>query len=129
MHHDQRMGEWEWVRLTEIDYNQGKWEEINMELSEARKCVKAYGRSGIEEVMDLYKDEGVLLAALKCEVEDINNSYEGQHNSDMEFTKELLGGCEPLLDQLFAYVHVDWESTTEDVMADYNECDGYYFRA
>jgi len=101
-----------------------------MKLSEARRCMKRFGRDGIVVALGSYdEDEGVLLAALECGIEDIVSSYEGKYDSDEEFVREMFEGIVPGLDDLPHYVHIDWESTARDVMMDYVECDGYYFEA
>lgn len=99
-----------------------------MTLTEAKRCVKVFGRDGVEWVLDNYSGEGILLAALDCDITDIEETYEGEHDSDERFVQGMLEGNTPGLAELPAYIYIDWESTAKDVMMDYCESDGYYFR-
>ena len=77
--------------------------------------------SGIEEEVFTIAEE------LDIPVEDVEEAYNGQWNSDEEFVEELLDSCGDLPELPF-YIHIDWESTARDVMMDYSEHDGHYFR-
>lgn len=80
--------------------------------------------NGVEEaVIDAY-------ASLVGEeyIEDIEEAYQGKWASDEWFVQELLDGTGELPTDLPAYIHIDWESTARDIMMDYMEQDGHYFR-
>ena len=61
-------------------------------------------------------------------VEGFEESRQGEYDSDKDFVQELLEDCGDILRDLPAYIHIDWETTVRDVMMDYSESNGYYFR-
>ncbi len=60
-------------------------------------------------------------------LKDFEEAYQGSHASDSEFAKQLLEDIGDIPD-LPSYVHIDWEATASEIMMDYDEEDGYYFR-
>lgn len=99
-----------------------------MTLTEAKACVKMFGRSELAEALDRWDDERILLAALDCDVVEIMETYEGEHDSDALFVQQMLEDCTPELGELPHYIHIDWEATAKDTMTDYCTSDGHYFR-
>lgn len=87
------------------------------------------GRYELEKFMELY-DEDILEAARKCDVqiEDIEEAYQGKWDSDEDFTRNLVEGCGDIPNDLPAYIHIDWEWTAKEIMMDYSESGGHYFR-
>lgn len=82
------------------------------------------------DVVEAFADLG------NYDVEDVDEffdkleeSYQGEHKSDEDFTEQLLKdtGCIP--SNIPSYVHIDWSSTARDIMMDYYENNGHYFRA
>ena len=59
---------------------------------------------------------------------DFEECYQGKATSDEEFVRELLESCGDIPKDLPAYIHIDWEATARDIMMDYTEQNGYYFR-
>jgi antirestriction protein len=59
--------------------------------------------------------------------DDLSESYVGKYNDDVEFTQELLEQTGDLPELPF-YIHIDWEGTARDIMMDYSEVNGHYFR-
>lgn len=78
-----------------------------------------------EEALQAYKDAGL---AYENDFSDFEESYQGKYSSDEDFTQELLENCGDMPKDLPAYIHIDWEGTARDIMMDYTEQDGYYFR-
>ena len=76
------------------------------------EAIDAYIKLGIEA------DEGV---------EDFEEAHQGKWIDDEEFVEDLLRGTGDL-PELPVYIYIDWERTARDVMMDYSEQDGYYFR-
>ena len=64
----------------------------------------------------------------KDELENFRESYGGKYSSDEEMVKELLDGTGEIPKDLPPYVHIDWEWTAKEIMMDYSEQDGHYFR-
>ncbi len=81
--------------------------------------------NGIEEaVIDAY-------ASLVGEdyIEDIEEAYQGLWSSDEDFARDLavnLGDIES--DQPWPIYCIDWEYAATELMMDYMEENGYYFR-
>ncbi len=61
-------------------------------------------------------------------LEKVEESYNGQYNSDEDFAENLLIETESIPTNLPSYVYIDWERTTRDIMMDYSTSNGYYFR-
>jgi len=61
-------------------------------------------------------------------LEDFEESYQGKWDNDEEFVQELLTSTGDLPEELPFYIHIDWETTARDIMMDYSEQDGHYFR-
>lgn len=78
-----------------------------------------------EEVDQAYIN---LVSAEYATAEGAQESYQGEYDSDEDFVMQLLGDMGELPDNLPSYIHIDWESTARDVMMDYMEDSGHYFR-
>lgn len=77
-------------------------------------------------------DIEVIEAALQCDVNpsDIDEAYAGEHSSDEDFARELadeLGSY----DKNAGWPHscIDWEYAASEIMNDYSEHNGHYFRS
>ena len=81
-----------------------------------------------EYIDESHLDEVVFEAAINCDIDiyDVEECYEGEFSSDEYFVENLLDGMGELKVPL--YVHIDWEATARDVMMDYVEDNGHYFR-
>lgn len=97
--------------------------------SQAKQCINDLGRDGLEKLIDLY-DEDVIEAAFACDVQpsDIEEAYQGEHRSDADFVQQLIEDIGDIPKDLPGYIHIDWERTAHDVMMDYSESNGHYFR-
>ena len=78
-----------------------------------------------EEVVDAYIE---LVGEEYAEVDSLEESYQGEWESDEDFVQELLESAGDLPENLPSYIHIDWEGTARDIMYDYSEVNGYYFR-
>ncbi len=85
---------------------------------------------GLEDIIE-QMGQDVVESALKCDVEpeNIEEAYQGQYSSDEDFTKQLLEDVGTIPSDLPWYVHIDWEQTARDIMMDYCESNGHYFRS
>ena len=95
---------------------------MNTTTKEARADLIEEGHE--EEAIDAY-------IALGIGDEDLSNfeeAYVGEYASDEAFTQELLEEVGDIPQDLPTYVHIDWEATARDIMYDYSEEEGYYFR-
>ena len=98
-----------------------------------------YSESGITEALfdwlALDDDERELLSAyIECTgdesatLDDAQDNFQGKHDNDEDFVQQLLEDCGSLPSDLPSYIHIDWERTARDIMSDYTEYDGFYFR-
>ena len=78
-----------------------------------------------------YHDEDIISAGIECGV-DINNideAYAGSFNSDADFAEDM---AEQLgyIDNNISWPHncIDWEYAAKELMYDYSEHNGHYFR-
>ena len=60
-------------------------------------------------------------------IEKAEESYQGEYDSDEDFTEELLTETGSVPNDLPSYVYIDWERTSRDIMYDYSASNGYYF--
>jgi len=63
-----------------------------------------------------------------AKAEDVEEAYNGEWKSDEDFVQDLCESCGDIPKDLPSYIHIDWEGTARDVMMDYSEDGGYYFR-
>ena len=100
-----------------------------MEYSKVKECIK---NVGIDEFRDLLEQigEDVINAGIECdiELENIEEAYQGEYDSDGDFTEQLLEDCGDIPKNIPNYIHIDWERTARNIMFDYVEDDNHYFR-
>jgi len=84
-----------------------------------------------DELLEEGYDEGAIDAFIELFGEDelgkFVNVYQGRYDNDEEFARELLERTEQSVFS-FPYIQIDWEATTAEVMNDYSEANGYYFK-
>jgi antirestriction protein len=78
-----------------------------------------------EEINQAYINN---VGAEYAKAEDVEEAYQGQYSSDEDFVMQLLDELGSIPQDLPSYIHIDWEATADEVMMDYFEMDGYYFR-
>lgn len=101
-----------------------------MTLTEAKRCIKEHGRETLEDAIREH-GEDVVNAAIACDVqlEDIAEAYSGHFDSDEDFAQDMaeqLGDIKK--DVQWPYTCIDWEKAARELMYDYREEDGHYFR-
>lgn len=89
-----------------------------------------------EHYYSSFYDVDVFEAAHDCDIQFsyIDECYQGEHDSDEDFVQDWYGvhhnreveGWSPR--DLPSYIHIDWERTARDIMYDYQESNGHYFR-
>lgn len=92
-----------------------------MDNQEKNNLINEYGEEAIKAYIELVGEE----YASKKNFED---SYSGKWESDEEFVQDLLEGTGDIPKDMPSYIHIDWEWTAREIMMDYNEQDGFYFR-
>ena len=86
-----------------------------------------------EEIIDAYIEcHGVIYLEKHEDAEEIagniEESYYGEFDSDGRFAQDLVYQTESLIENLPTYIYIDWERTSRDLMMDYVESNGHYFR-
>ena len=87
-------------------------------------------REDWEDLIEDYGEElcNKFIEDYGCDDPDtFEEAYQGEFSSDEEMVRALLEDIGALPD-LPHYIHIDWESTARDIMFDYMEIDGHYFR-
>ena len=82
------------------------------------------------EARDCDLGEDVVMAWLEVmdwDKDGIEEAYSGSYSSDEEFAQELFEQIYDIPDYLQG--HIDWESVAYDIMMDYFESNGHYFRS
>ena len=97
-------------------------------LTQTKECLRELDRFGFESLIEQF-GEDVIEAALECDVavSDIEEAYQGEWQNDEDFAYDLIDSIygKEVLD---SPVRIDWGGTAEDIMMDYCEHNGYYFR-
>lgn len=83
---------------------------------------------GIDESMLEAVEAYIALNTGDDDLDDFEEAYQGEWATDVDFVQVLLEGLGDIPEDLPAYIHIDWEGTTRDIMMDYSEQDGHYFR-
>lgn len=83
-----------------------------------------------EHYYSSYYDVDVFEAARDCGIQfsDIDECYQGEHDSDEDFVQEIVEENGWISKDFPSWIYIDWESTARDVMYDYEESNGHYFR-
>lgn len=99
-------------------------------LSTIEKTEKKFTDEQLEEIENSCYDVEVFEAARELDVqfEDVDEAYCGEWRSDEEFVENLIEDTEPSIKDLPPYIYIDWERTARDIMMDYGEDNGHYFR-
>lgn len=92
----------------------------------------------LEAIENSPYDEEVIEAYLDCIgyngeeideiIEKVEESYNGEFESDIDFTQNLLEDCGEIPKDLPSYIHIDWERTARDIVFDYSTSNNHYFR-
>lgn len=75
-------------------------------------------------------ESDVAEAAFQCGItpDTVEDAYNGLHSSSEEFVKQLLEDTGSVPADIPNYVYIDWARSARDVMMDYSESGGHYFR-
>ena len=97
-------------------------EKLNKETQEKRQELIDEGAD--EEAIDAY----IALGIGDDDLSDFAETYQGKWSNDEDFVYQLLEDTGELPKDLPPYIHIDMEATARDVMMDYSEENGHYFR-
>lgn len=101
-----------------------------MTYTEAKEAINEIGRRELEKLIEQYGEEAVnACVSLGISLSDFEEAYQGEYSSDENFAQEL---AEQLgeIDRNAHWPHncIDWEHAAKELMYDYAEENGHYFR-
>lgn len=102
-----------------------------MKYSEVKKCLQGTDKDTLKGLIEDYGEELVrkFVEDSGYDLDDFEEMYQGEHDSNEDFVQTLLEDTGDLPKDLPCYIHIDWESTARDIMMDYMEIGGHYFRS
>ncbi|ANF51189.1 antirestriction protein [Chryseobacterium glaciei] len=81
------------------------------------------------DIIEAYVDcRGNYFQNIQGLLDEVSESYSGEHNSDEDFVQEMLEQDGSIPENLPSYIYIDWTSTARHLMYDYSTSNGYYFR-
>lgn len=80
------------------------------------------------EAIDAYLSLDSSLELTKEDLKDFDEAYQGRWDSDEDFIQELVKSMGDIPKDFPSYIHIDWEDTARDIMRDYSDENGHYFR-
>jgi len=101
-----------------------------MQYSTAKQLIKMMGKHHLVKLLEWMNEdalESAISLHLACNLHD-DFQYEGEYRNDEEFAQELLDSTGDIPDDFPFYISIDWEVTARNIMADYVEENGHYFR-
>ena len=100
-----------------------------MKYTQVKEAINYVGRDKLEELIEEYGIDVVEEYVNNgYSIKDFEEAYQGQYDNDEDFVMQLLEDCGDLPKDLPAYIHIDWKRTAHDIMMDYFEVEGHYFR-
>ena len=84
-----------------------------------------------EAIQTSHYDKEVIDAAMSCDVqlENIDEAYAGEFRSDADFAEDMAEQLDMIpRENSWPTSYIDWEWAARDLMMDYCEADGHYFR-
>lgn len=115
-------------------YDQEEIDEIQIDVTDWQEIPKEY--QDLDEVWDYVTacnkhEKEIVDAAIYCGVslDDIDEAYQGEYSSDEKFARDVadqLGAIDK--NTTWPNNCIDWEYAAKELMYDYTEHDGHYFR-
>ena len=98
--------------------------------SQIKKAIKESDVDTVRDILSKKNGEELLESAIEAEINlaDFDEAYQGEYSSDEDFVQELVESYGDISKYLSSYIYIDWERTAHDVMMDYSESNGHYFR-
>jgi antirestriction protein len=97
--------------------------------TDAEEAIKEQEAQDITSRIGL--DVEIVKAALELGIDEENmaEAYSGQFSSDKEFAQDMADSTGAIRDDnAWPYTCIDWDWAAKELMYDYSEQDGYYFR-
>jgi len=103
------------------------WQDVPancQDIETALDLADYYGNSNYDlDVFEAAREAGI-------DFSNVDDSYQGEHKSDIDFAQdfaEQIGAIENTV--RWPYTSIDWKDAASDLMMDYSESNGHYFRA
>ena len=82
-----------------------------------------------QEVAEAYLELGITGSTDPIDIaREIDECYQGSYNGDADFAQQICEDIGDIPKDFPTYIHIDWERTANDIMMDYSEENGHYFR-
>jgi len=77
-----------------------------------------------------YYDEDIIASAIEADIQpsDINECYSGSFDSDADFAQDMAEQLGDIDNNNWLHRYIDWDWASKDLMMDYTEMNGHYFR-
>ena len=101
-----------------------------MKYSQVKEIIKAGYRDELASLLNDY-DEDVIFGYFDntAELDNFEEAYQGKYSTDGDFTRQLICDTEPAINNLPSYICIDWDTTADDIMMEFFEVNGCYFRS
>ncbi len=102
-----------------------------MESTTIKKEEKKFTDDQLEQIEDSHLKLEVWEAGIELGIsfDDIEEAYNGEFRSDKEFAEDMADQCGNLRDDVnWPYTCIDWDWAAKELMYDYCEENGHYFR-
>jgi antirestriction protein len=98
--------------------------------SQIKRAIKESDVDTVRDILNKKNGEELLEAGIDAGINlaDFDEAYQGEYSSNEDFVQELVESCGDIPKNLPSYIYIDWERTARDVMMDYSEANGHYFR-
>jgi hypothetical protein len=96
-----------------------------------KQCLRDMGRDWVEDKLADDDGEDKLNSACACDIEpeNIDEAYAGTFRDDEEFAQNMAGFVGAIKDDIgWPYDCIDWGMVVRELMFDYCEDGGFYFR-
>jgi antirestriction protein len=104
-----------------------------MKYTQVKECIEELGRSDFDELVERFGIDIIkeFLNGGYGSITDMEEAYQGQYTSDEDFAETLCNDCYDLSpkDNFHPHNYIDWKAVARDLMYDYFEIEGYYFRS
>ena len=104
------------------------YENMPGSFSRTEDIKEAYEKLQVIDSIEL--DAEIITAGIECEIEpeEIEECFVGSYNSGIDFAVELADSCGFEESTSWPNNCIDWERAARDLMFDYREHNGHYFR-
>ena len=102
-----------------------------MKYTEAKKCLKDTDKDTLQELIEEFGEDLVRqYQSDGYELDSMQEAYSGEFSSDKDFAQNMADELGLINKELsWPYTCIDWEWAAKELMYDYFDIDGHYFRS